>query len=159
MKRFTAVVIAGAAMALVFGPRGPLGGFWAPSPHFPQPEGALLAGFIAEGTAEAIAFGVGLAILLLGRASFTTRTATRARRDVAWLAACWLFASWMPHASLHQHIGIQPTQILPVEWIFHVGNILAVTLLLWALASGSRSQPPARRDRPAETPTASMGKP
>jgi len=139
VKRFAAVVVVGAALALVFSPRGPLGGFWAPSAQFPKPEGAVLAGFIAEGIVEAVAFGVGVAILLFGRRWFTTRAATPTKGDIAWLTACWLFASWLPHASLHQHIGMQPAQILPVEWIFHVGNIVALSALLWSLAASQRS--------------------
>jgi hypothetical protein len=78
---------------------------------------------------ENIAFGVGLPILVLGRRWFVHRTTT-----TAWLSAAWLLASWMPHAALHQHIGMQPAALLPVEWVFHGGAILAIASLLAALA-------------------------
>jgi len=141
MKRFVAVAIAGAAFAMLIGPRGPLGGFWRPAAEAPKPQGALLAGFVAEGIAEAIAFGIGVAILLLGRSWFASRTATTARGTTAWLAAVWLFASWMPHAALHLHIGLQPERLLAVEWIFHVGAVMALAALLWALTTNTRPAP------------------
>jgi hypothetical protein len=133
MKRFIAVTIAGTALAVLIGPRGPLGGFWAPTPAAPHVHGALLAGFATENMVENLAFGLGLAILLLGWHRFTTYTTTTAKATTAWLATVWLFASWMPHAALHLHIGVQPTALLPVEWVFHGGAILAIGALLWAL--------------------------
>jgi hypothetical protein len=39
---------------------------------------------------------------------------------------------WMPHAALHQHIGMRPAALLPVEWIFHGGVILAIATSLGA---------------------------
>jgi hypothetical protein len=149
MKRFVAVALAGAAFALLIGPRGPLGGFWRPAAEAPTPQGGVLAGFVAEGFAEALAFGVGVAILLFGRSWFASRAATSARGTTAWLATVWLFASWMPHAALHLHIGLRPEQLLAVEWIFHVGAVVALAALLWALAPNTR--PATERDgvRPA----------
>lgn len=135
MKRFLGVTVAGAILAALIGPSGPLGGFWAPAPGFPQIDGVLHAGFVAEN----IAFGLGLAILLLGRSWFAARTATSAGAATGWLATVWLLASWMPHAALHLHIGMQPNALLLVEWVFHGGAIVAIGALLWAL-SGSLGQ-------------------
>lgn len=145
MLRFVAVTFAGSLLAALVGPRGPLGGFWAPAPGVPPVRGALLAGFVAENMVENVAFGLGLAILLLGRRWFVARTVTTAAATTAWLAAVWLLASWMPHAALHLHIGTQPGALLPVEWIFHVGSIVAIGALLWAL-SGSMDHVSGRAD-------------
>lgn len=145
MKRFVPIAIAGTLVAALIGPRGPLGGFWAPSPMAPHPRGALLAGFIGENMLENVAFGLGIAILLLGRDWFVARTGNPARATVGWLAAVWLFASWMPHAALHLHIGMDAQRLLPVEWVFHIGAIVAVVTLLWALAWPQR-QVPVRED-------------
>lgn len=134
MKRFILITIAGAVLAALVSPRGPMGGFWAPAPEAPRVDGALRAGFVAWNIVENVAFGVGLAILLLGRRWFVRRTATPGGATVAWLSAVWLFASWMPHAALHQHIGMRPAALLPVEWVFHGGAILAIAALLAALA-------------------------
>jgi hypothetical protein len=138
VKRFVAVAAAGTVVAVLVGPRGPLGGFWAPSPSAPHVHGALLAGFVSENMVENIAFGLGLAVLLLGRPWFAARAASTAGAVTAWLASVWLLASWMPHAALHLHIGMRPGALLPVEWAFHGGAIVAIGALLWAL-SGRRS--------------------
>lgn len=133
MKRVIGVTVAGAALAALAGPRGPLGGFWAPAAGAPRPGGALLAGFLAESMVENAAFGLGLAVLLLGRPWFAARTATAVAGTTAWLAAVWLLASWMPHASLHLHVGSDPEALLPIELAFHGGAIVATAALLWAL--------------------------
>jgi hypothetical protein len=147
MKRLIAVTVGGTVLATLVGPHGPLGGFWAPSPTAPHVHGALLAGFLLENLVENAAFGVGLAILVFGRPWFAARTATAGRATVAWLATVWLLASWMPHAALHLHIGMQPSALLPVEWVFHVGAIVAVAALL----SAGRVPSVVRVARPAET--------
>ena len=139
MRRFLIVTLAGTGLAVLAGPRGPLGGFWSPAAEAPHADGALLGGFIAENMVENIAFGAGLAILLLGRTWFAARTASAARATTAWLASVWLLASWMPHAALHQHVGMHPAGLLPIEWIFHTGAIVAtgaLLLALWPAASG-----------------------
>jgi hypothetical protein len=150
MKRFTAVAVAGALLAALAGPRGPLGGFWAPAPGAPHVHGALLAGFLTENMVENVAFGVGLATLLLGRPWFAARTTSTIRATTAWLATVWLLASWMPHAALHLHIGMRPEALLPVEWVFHAGAIAATGVLVWSLASrlgqGATAEDP--RSRP-----------
>jgi hypothetical protein len=65
--RFIALTVGGTVLAALAGPRGPLGGFWAPAPEAPHVHGGLLVGFIAENMLENIAFGLGLAVLVLGR--------------------------------------------------------------------------------------------
>jgi hypothetical protein len=150
MKRFVVVTVAGTVLAALVGPRGPLGGFWAPAPAAPHVHGALLAGFASENMVENVAFGLGLAVLLLGRHWFADHTASTTRATTAWLATVWLFASWMPHAALHLHVGMQPTALLPIEWVFHGGAIVATGLLLIAL-SGSLAQKNATNRQPSNT--------
>jgi hypothetical protein len=77
-------------------------------------------------------------VVTIAGAAFAAHTASATRGTAAWLATVWLFASWMPHAALHLHIGLRPAALLPVEWVFHGGAILAVGVLLIAL-SGPRT--------------------
>ena len=135
MRHFIGVMIVGAVVAALIGPRGPFGGFWAPPPDAPHLHGSLRAGFVAWNLVEDLAFGVGLAILLLGRRWFAARIATAPGATTVWLATVWLFASWMPHAALHQHVGMRAAAILPIEWVFHGGAIAATGALLWALSN------------------------
>jgi hypothetical protein len=131
--RTVAVTVAGTVLAALVGPRGPLGGFWAPAPEIPQPRGALLAGFVGENLVENVAFGLGLAVLVVGRRWFAERITSQGRATAAWLAAVWLLGSWMPHAALHLHIALRPNALLAVEWVFHGGAIVAIVVLLWAV--------------------------
>lgn len=150
MKRFAAVALGATVLAALAGPRGPLGAFWTPAPDTPHAHGALLAGFVAEGLVEALAFGLGLAVLLLARPWFTVRLADRGRATTAWLATAWLLASWWPHAALHQHIGLDPAAVLPIEWVFHTGSIVAAVLLLWSFSSVGSVSPSAGGGRSRE---------
>lgn len=148
MKLFIPVAVVATAFATLIGPSGPLGGFWRPSPDLPTAAQPILGGLIAESMIENVAFGIGIAIALLGYRWFAARTPDRFHALAAWLASVWLLASWMPHGSLHRHIGLAPRGLLPVEWIFHGGAIVAVAALLWALLAkpvGSAVTPSAVR--------------
>lgn len=151
MRRFGIIALAATVFAVLVGPDGPLGRFWAPDPDAPAAHGAVLAGLIGETMVENVAFGVGIAVLLLGRRWFAARTDTARAGHIARAATAWLLASWLPHAALHRHLGMQPSGILPVEWIFHAGSIIATVLLLWAFAHTVAA--PARRSRPADNST------
>jgi len=135
------IVVAGAAVAMLAGPNGPLGSFWRPTELDPEPAGAQLAGLIGAGLIEAIGFGVALAILVLGRPLFTRITTTGPRTTVAWLTAAWLLGSWWPHTALHMHYGLKAAALVGLELGFHAGSILAFALLLWAVIPGGRSWP------------------
>jgi hypothetical protein len=130
-----ALVLGGAVLAVQVGPHGPLGGFWRPAPEIPQPGGPALAGLIGENLVECLAFGGGLAVLVLGRRWFDSHIGPGLPARAAWLATVWLLASWFPHGTLHLHLGTQqPEALVGVEWVFHGGAIVAVTALVWALS-------------------------
>ena len=150
MKRFLASTITGAALATLTGPRGPLGGFWPPAPTTPHIHGALLAGFLTESLVENLAFGLALATLLLGRRWYLARIPNTAKATTAWMATVWLFGSWMPHAALHQHVGMQPAALLPIESVFHAGTIATIAALLWTLVH-PLGEPTAPDDHPNAT--------
>ncbi len=154
MKRFIALFFAGTWLAVLIGPAGPLGGFWRPMSDTPTPSGPVLGGFIAENMVENLAFGAGMAILLIGRKHFIAATTTHTRAITAWLATVWLLASWMPHGALHRHIGMNPDGLLPVEWIFHGGAIIATGALLWAVLA--RGKAPAESRASADLGTAEL---
>lgn len=128
------IVITGAIVALLAGPRGPLGGFWRPAIDA-HPEPWQLAGLMTAGLAEAIGFGLGLAVLLRGRPLLARLTATPARATTAQIAAAWLLGSWWPHSALHLHYGSTLSALAGIELIFHAGSVVAAVLLLWTLAS------------------------
>jgi len=131
-----AIVLGGAVIALLFGPRGPLGGFWRPVTMDRPPAGWQLAGLMGAGLVEAVGFGLALAVLALGRSTAHRLIAAPVRATAAQLATAWLLGSWWPHSALHQHVGLRPSALAGLELGFHGGSILATAVLLWAVLSG-----------------------
>ena len=133
------IVIGGAAVALLAGPRGPLGGFWRPVALDSPPTGFSLAGLRVAGLVEAVGFGAALTILALGRPMFRRMLSTPGRATAAQLATAWLLGSWWPHSALHLHYGPRPSALVGLELGFHGGSILAAGVLLWAVSTGGRA--------------------
>jgi hypothetical protein len=139
-----AVIIALAIGILAFAanPLGPLGGFWRPAPHGPDPAGIQLALFIALFAAEALAFGVGIAFLLYGYPlvlAVAPRSTGLSR--AAHLAIAWLFLNWWPHDSLHVHWGESSVaRLLFLEYGFHFSVIVAGLILTAFLLSALRQE-------------------
>jgi hypothetical protein len=129
------IVVGGTLVALLAGPRGPLGGFWRPVRMDTQPAGLELGGLVASGVIEAIAFGAGLALVVLGGPLFASLTATSGRAMTARFASAWVLGAWWPHTALHLHVGLNPGALVGIELVFHAGTIAAAVALLWAIAS------------------------
>ena len=71
--------------------------------------------------AEALAFGIGFAFIILGwplikKTSFKNRN----RAILLYFFISWLLVSWWPHDNLHLHIGLDSLGFLLVEYEFHV---------------------------------------
>lgn len=145
--RALAIVLGGTGIAMLAGPRGPLGGFWRPVELEAEPNGGQLAALIGSGLVEAVGFGTALAVLLLGRPLLRQLTTTHARANAALIAAAWLLGSWWPHSSLHMHFGLTPGALAPLELIFHAGSIVAFAALMWALLTSAALRGEARRTR------------
>lgn len=128
----------GTAVAILAGPRGPLGGWWRPI-AMTQPTSGQTSVLLTSGIVEAIGFGAAVAVLLVGRPAIARVARTAGRTTCAWLSAAWLLGSWWPHTASHQHFGLKPSALAPIELIFHVGSIIAFAVFLWALIS-ARSQ-------------------
>jgi hypothetical protein len=132
----------GTAFAMLAGPRGPLGGWWRPIP-MPQPTTGQTSALLTSGVIEAIGFGAAVTVLLVGKPFIASVASTPGRTTCAWLTSAWLLGSWWPHTSLHQHFGINPSAIAPIELVFHAGSIIAFGVFLWALIfTGSRVTAP-----------------
>lgn len=151
-KKLIAAGIAagGTVVALLFGPNGPLGGFWRPIPLDPDPGAAQLAGLVGAGVVEAIGFGTALAVIVLGRPLFARLTRTP---GLAQMTTAWLLGSWWPHSALHMHFGPRAEILVGLELIFHAGSIIAFTLLLWTMIPAvttdrARTEPAAGRRLP-----------
>jgi hypothetical protein len=152
MRRKLVAVLAvcgGTALAMLAGPRGPLGGWWRPVP-MPRSTGVPTSALLASGVIEAIGFGAAVALLLLGRPVIARLARTPARTTCAWLGGAWLLGSWWPHTALHQHFGVRPSALAPIELVFHAGSIIVFAVFLWALIPARPQLPTGAADRQRE---------
>jgi hypothetical protein len=115
-----------------------------------RPTSGQTSALLASGVIEAIGFGAAIAVLLVGRPVIARLTGTPARTISVWLSAMWLLGSWWPHTALHQHFGIKPSALAPIELVFHAGSIIAFGLFLGALIS-IRPQATATAPEPARS--------
>ncbi len=115
------VTLAGAVVAILFSPNGPLGGFWGAQPT-PGLEGGVFGALVVYSVLEALVFGLGIAWLAFGR---------RVMTDGAWagaahLAVGWALVSWFPHGSFHQSITHDNwAGLAAIEYGFHLTMLVA----------------------------------
>jgi hypothetical protein len=92
-----------------------------------QPTGAQIALLIGIGVIESIAFGLGIAFLVLAW-PWVKKVAHGSRRT-AWLlyiATTWYLISWWPHDRLHMHINHDDMwALIGIEYGFHFTLVLA----------------------------------
>ena len=133
--KWVAVTLVLAVIAFLASPNGPLGGFWRPSPDFPQPTPGQLPWFVLLNVAESLTFGFGVAFLFFGYPLIqNVLPASKKLALAAHLSIAWLLFSWWPHDSLHVANGMNLNGLLAIEYGFHVtlmvtGAILAFFFL------------------------------
>ena len=130
--KWVAVTLVVGVIAFVASPNGPLGGFWRPSPDFPQPTSAQLPLFILLNVAEVLAFGLGIAFLIFGY-PLMRAVAPASKRLTSWafLSIAWLLVNWWPHDSLHVANGMNMGGLLVIEYVFHITLIIAGAILAY----------------------------
>lgn len=133
INRYLLVGIPVAILAFLANPHGPLGGFWAPAPDMAalQPTGLQVPLFVLLNLAEAVTFGAGVAFLLFGYNSIQASTLVSPRlARLAHLSIAWFLINWLPHDSLHVHLGTSDSgQLLALEYGFHVTLMIAGAIL------------------------------
>ncbi|MGH3716936.1 MAG: hypothetical protein ACRDT4_26270 [Micromonosporaceae bacterium] len=141
-KRLAGLFVLGIIIAFVFGPDGPLGGFWRPLPGGEEPSGAMLPAFMAVTLAEGLAMGAAAFVLLYGRSWFTRLVSSTRLATLGWLSTAYLLVSWWPHTAMHRHFGDRLGWLLAIEWIFHVGAMAGIGVLVILLAQAAKERQP-----------------
>jgi len=144
--KWLAVTLLLGVIAFAASPNGPFGGFWRPSPDFPQPSNAQLPLFIVLNVAEVLAFGLGIAFLIFGY-PLMQAIAPASKRLTFWafLSIAWLLVNWWPHDSLHVANGMNMGGLLVIEYVFHLTLIVAGAVLayfFWVLLRQGATQSP-----------------
>jgi hypothetical protein len=144
-RPFVLITVAAAVAAFPLSPRAPLGQLlWPATVDLDSaPAGIQLGLFMLLGVIEALAFGVGLAVLVLGRAT-VRRVVPPDRAGLATamhVALFWLLWSWWLHDGLHMVAGLHTGSLLAIEYAFHVTLIAAGSVLAYALTTAARHRP------------------
>ncbi len=139
--KFVIVTLLVGVVGFLTEPHGPFGGFWAPSPMVPEASGAQVPLFMFLGVAEALAFGLGVSVLLFGYSPLKSSGPVSARLTrAAHLSIAWLLGNWWAHDSLHLHNGMDLNGLLRIEYAFHITLIIAGVILLRFFVAVVRAQ-------------------
>lgn len=79
--------------------------------------------------AEALAFGLGMAWLVLAYPFVSGYFNERWRRIVVHIGIAWQLLNWYPHDALHMNAGIDLDYMLALELGFHVTMIIATVAM------------------------------
>ncbi len=143
-RTFLIITAAGGLVAFLLAPQAPIGQMLWPAmlELDPAPVGAQVGLFMLLGAIESLAFGAGLAVLLLGREPLRRLFGPAHHRlaTASHLAVFWLLWSWWLHVGMHMTSGMRAGRVLVIEYAFHVTSILAGAVLAYALfVLGSRA--------------------
>lgn len=128
------VVILVSIIALLLHPLGFIGkGLWPPSPICPIPTDVQFPFFVFIAIIEAGTLGLGVAFLIWGY-RFVRWLRYRWQRVCVFVALAWHLTNWALHDGLHMIAGIDMTQLLFIEYGFHVTLIAATCSIVVALA-------------------------
>lgn len=145
-RTFVSITATGGVGAFLLAPQSPLGQqLWPAMLELdPAPVGVQVGLFMLLGVIESLAFGAGLAVLLVGgeplRRLFGAQRVRLAA--AAHLSVFWLLWSWWLHVGMHMTSGMRAGRVLFIEYAVHVTSILASAVLayaLWVLGRATRT--------------------
>lgn len=114
-----------------------------PSSIIPPPD--LLPFFLVPSLLEALAFGGGVAFLLLARPTSAPEAWSQPLTSAAYVSTAWLLlAPWL-HGNLHRHLGFDLASIARIEWAIHLTMLLAAVIVAVFVARLVRVLHPTRR--------------
>jgi hypothetical protein len=94
-----------------------------------EPVGTQIAMLISVSVIESLAFGFGIAFLLLGF-SLIKRLAggSRGWTWAVYLSMAWTLVSWWPHSNMHRVAG-NVDQLITIEYTFHVTLVICAVII------------------------------
>ena len=94
------------------------------------PNAALVPYFIFLSALESLAFGLGVALAILGGSNLRNRAGIDKLTVAAFIALVWLLVSWWPHDNMHRVNWIDNFEgLLRIEYTFHFTLIISGFIL------------------------------
>lgn len=121
-------------VTLAFGlPTIPLGQMiWPNAPSEIAPTSQQVFHFIVLSGFEALAFGLGVSLLLFGQ-DYLKNLPVKIKSSalIIWAILSWMLVSWWPHDRMHAHNGEDLNGLILIEYTFHVGLIILTAILAY----------------------------
>ena len=118
---------------------------WPDTPSSIIPPPNLLPFFLVPSLLEALAFGGGVAFLLVARPASAPEARSQPLTTAAYVSTGWLLlAPWL-HGNLHRHLGFDLTSIARIEWAIHLTMLLAAVIMALFVVRLVRVAHPTRR--------------
>lgn len=109
---------------------------WTPSTDMGMPTPEQLPFFIFLSILEALAFGLGIAFIVIGWPLLKNASGTFGKRAKGmFICITWYMISWWPHDNFHMQNGNNLQGLLHIEYAFHFTLILAGLYLAWSIYS------------------------
>ncbi len=117
---------------------------WPDTPNSIIPPPNLIPFFLVPSLLEALAFGGGVAFLLLARPTGVPEARSQPLTTAAYVSTGWLLlAPWL-HGNLHRHLGFDLASIARIEWAIHLTMLLAAVIVALFVARLVRVARPMR---------------
>ena len=104
---------------------------WPNPPGMPAPPATLLPFLLVPAIFEALAFGMGIAFLVLGFRLLSRAHQPAALTLAAYISIAWSLLSWWPHVNFHRAIGSDLVALVKVDWTFHMTLIVAAAVIAY----------------------------
>ncbi len=105
---------------------------WPPSPDMVVPTSSQLFLLIILSVLESVAFGLGVAFLILGWPLLKKVSGKGdALTKLTFLSIAWFLINWWPHDNLHVHNGINLNGLLKIDYGFHITLVIAGAILAY----------------------------
>lgn len=103
---------------------------WPDPAGAPTPSGDLMPFFIIISAAEAVAFGGGLAFIIVGLPLLRRLAQPKGLAAAAYVAIIFMLLSWWPHDNLHRVLSHADFMgLIRIEYAFHLTSIIAAAIV------------------------------